>query len=76
MNALSSAAQRYLPSVLIFVGLLVVWQLVVTFLGVREYILPSPASVWQAMVHSDLPWGHHTMTTLVEVLGGPTRRSC
>jgi len=70
MTSLSTAAQRYLPSVLIFVGLLVVWQLAVSFLGVREYILPSPASVWNAMFHSDLPWAHHTMTTLLEVLGG------
>jgi NitT/TauT family transport system permease protein len=70
MNSLSTAVQRYLPSVLIFLGLLVAWQLVVSFLGVREYILPSPAAVWNAMVHSDLPWGRHTMITLLEVLGG------
>ncbi len=70
MNFLSNAMKRYLPSVLIFAGLLVAWQLVVTFLGVREYILPSPAAVWRAMVDSDLPWGHHAMITTIEVLGG------
>ena len=70
MNSLSGAARRYLPSVLIFVGLGIAWQLVVSFMGVREYILPSPASVWRAMTDGSLRWGHHAMITTVEVLGG------
>lgn len=70
MNSLSGAARRYLPSVLIFVGVGIAWQLVVSFMGVREYILPSPASVWQAMTDPTLRWGHHAMITTLEVLGG------
>lgn len=70
MNSLSSAARRYLPSMLIFVGVGIAWQLVVSFMGVREYILPSPASVWHAMTDPSLRWGHHAMITTVEVLGG------
>lgn len=70
MNSLSGAARRYLPSVLIFVGVGIAWQLVVSFMGVREYILPSPASVWQAMTDPSLRWGHHAMITTLEVLGG------
>lgn len=69
MMSLSRAVKRYLPSVLIFVGVLLAWQMAVSFLGVREYILPSPASVWQAM-NSDLRWGHHALITTTEVLGG------
>ena len=70
MNSLAVAARRYLPSVLIFVGVGIAWQLVVSFMGVREYILPSPASVWHAMVQGDLRWGHHALITTTEVLGG------
>lgn len=70
MNSLSGAARRYLPSVLIFLGVGIAWQLVVSFMGVREYILPSPASVWQAMTDPTLRWGHHAMITTLEVLGG------
>lgn len=70
MNSLSGAARRYLPSVLIFVGVGIAWQLVVSFMGVREYILPSPASVWHAMTDPTLRWGHHAMITTLEVLGG------
>lgn len=70
MNSLSGAARRYLPSVLIFVGVGIAWQLVVSFMDVREYILPRPASVWQAMTDPSLRWGHHAMITTLEVLGG------
>lgn len=70
MASLTSAMKRYLPSVLIFVALFVAWQLVVSFAGVREYILPSPKSVWLAMTSSELRWGHHAFITSVEVVGG------
>jgi NitT/TauT family transport system permease protein len=70
MNSLSGAARRYLPSVLIFIGVGIAWQLVVSFMDVREYILPRPASVWHAMTDPSLRWGHHAMITTLEVLGG------
>ena len=34
---------RHLPSIVLFVALLALWQLASTSLGIREYILPSPA---------------------------------
>src|SRR5690349_17959751 len=64
------AVQRYLPSVLVFVAVLAAWQVVVSFFGVREYILPSPASVWKALVGSDIPWGRHMLITTGEIVGG------
>lgn len=68
--ALTRAFWRYLPTVLIFAGVLLAWQLVVTVFGVREYILPSPAAVWHALVDSGQRWGFHMMITTAEVLGG------
>src|SRR5687767_9357258 len=67
---LSTSLKRYLPSVLIFVAVFAAWQLVVSVLGVREYILPSPSSVWRALVSSDVPWGKHMLITTVEIVGG------
>jgi NitT/TauT family transport system permease protein len=61
---------RYLPSVLIFVALFAAWQLVVSVFGVREYILPSPLSVWHALTSSDVPWGKHMAITSIEIVGG------
>jgi NitT/TauT family transport system permease protein len=69
-TALTRAFWRYLPTALIFLGVLAAWQLVVTVFGVREYILPSPAAVWHALVDSGQRWGFHMMITTAEVLGG------
>src|SRR4051812_30339268 len=69
-HAIANAARRYLPTVLIFAAVFVVWQLLVTVLGIKEYILPSPAAVWRALVHSDIAWGKHMMITTLEIVGG------
>jgi len=60
---------RYAPAVAIFVALIVVWQLAVSFLGLREYLLPSPMSVVRAMVVDEIPWARHLWVTGVEILG-------
>ena len=60
---------RYAPAVAIFVALIVVWQLAVSFLGLREYLLPSPMSVVRAMVGDEIPWARHLWVTGVEILG-------
>ena len=35
----------HLPSIIVFLGMLALWQLASTRLGIREYILPSAAVV-------------------------------
>lgn len=59
----------YLPAIGMFVGFLVLWQLAVSVFGIREYLLPSPYAVWQAMVSDEIPWLSHTWITAVEILG-------
>ena len=68
MNA-SVALQRILPATLTFGGFIAVWQLAVTVLGVREYLLPSPLSVLHAMGPGEIPWTKHIWITAVEILG-------
>lgn len=60
---------NYLPAVAIFALFILVWQLAVSFLGLREYLLPSPASVLRAMVGDEIPWGRHLWVTAVEIIG-------
>jgi NitT/TauT family transport system permease protein len=60
---------RYAPAVAIFVALIAVWQLAVSFLDLREYLLPSPLSVVRAMVGNEIPWGRHLWVTAVEIMG-------
>ena len=60
---------RHWPAFAIFAGLIVLWQLAVTFLGMREYLLPSPMAVLRAMFGDEIPWGNHIWVTAVEIVG-------
>jgi NitT/TauT family transport system permease protein len=62
-------ASAHLPSIVLFLGLLVLWQLAATSFGIREYILPSPAVVARALVSGEIPWFAHVWTTSIEIVG-------
>lgn len=59
----------YLPALAIFAAFVVLWQLAVSFLGLREYLLPSPASVLRAMFGDEIPWPRHIWVTALEIAG-------
>src|SRR5215470_8462971 len=59
----------HLPSIVLFLGVLALWQLVSTSLRIREYILPSPAVVARALIWGEIPWAAHTGTTALEIVG-------
>jgi len=59
----------HLPSIVLFLGLLGLWQVASTSFGIREYILPSPASVARALVSGEIPWPAHAWTTALEIVG-------
>lgn len=69
MHRLRQALAHYLPAVGIFVGFVLLWQLAVSVFDIREYLLPSPGAVLQAMVSQDIPWLQHAWITAVEILG-------
>jgi NitT/TauT family transport system permease protein len=68
-NKLARWTVHYLPAIGMFVGFIVLWQLAVSVFGIREYLLPSPYAVWQAMVSDEIPWFSHAWITGVEILG-------
>jgi len=61
---------HYLPAAAVFAAFIVVWQLAVVLLEIREYLLPAPAAVLHAMGSgADIPWASHLWVTTVEVIG-------
>ncbi len=60
---------HYGPAVGMFVLFIAIWQASVSLLDIREYLLPSPWSVLQAMGPGDIKWAHHAWITGVEILG-------
>lgn len=61
-----------LPALSLFVVLLIAWQLAVTVGGVREYLLPSPQSVYAALTGNQIPWTRHIWVTALEIFGAFT----
>jgi NitT/TauT family transport system permease protein len=60
---------RNLPAVALFLVLLGAWQLAVSGLGLREYLLPSPLTVARALVGDEIPWAGHLWITTLEIVG-------
>jgi len=62
--------KKYLPSVGIFLLLLLIWETVVRLMEIKEYILPAPTAIWQALVNSwGLLWDHSLQTINEAFLG-------
>ena len=69
---LAAALVYYLPSALVILGLVLLWQFVVTFFGIKEFILPSPWAALRALGNDNYRWGANLLVTLVAVLGAFT----
>jgi NitT/TauT family transport system permease protein len=64
-----AAVAYYLPATLVILALLVIWQLAVDLLQVKQYILPSPWAALQALDRPNYRWPANFMATLYSVLG-------
>ncbi|MEO8080631.1 MAG: ABC transporter permease [Caldimonas sp.] len=59
----------YVPALAVFAAFIALWQIATSFLGVREYLLPSPAVVVRAMFSDEIPWARHAWVTGLEIVG-------
>src|SRR6266852_6400809 len=69
MTKFSTLSRQYWPTIVLFALLLASWQLTVSLGGIREYLLPAPLSVWNALWHGDTQWEQHLWTTTFEIIG-------
>ena len=60
---------EWFPAFMMFVGVLFAWQIAVSVLGIREYLLPSPAAVGHALISSQINWVGHIVVTGTAILG-------
>ena len=56
MTKLNALWRQYAPTIVLFLVLLATWQAAATFSGIREYLLPSPISVWNALWTGEIAW--------------------
>lgn len=59
----------YLPSLALVALLLAAWQIAVTVLGVKEFILPSPWAAFKAFGRPNYQWVNNFLATFYSVLG-------
>ncbi len=61
--------RQYAPTLALFIALLGIWQIAVSIGGIREYLLPAPASVWNALWNPEVSWTQHLWATTWEIIG-------
>ena len=66
---LATAFAYYLPSLLVMLALLLIWQYGVTWLGVKEYILPTLSAALKTLADPNYRWLQNLLATLYSVLG-------
>jgi NitT/TauT family transport system permease protein len=66
---IKALTRQYWPTAALFVALIAIWQLAVSTTGIREYLLPAPLSVWNAMWFGEIAWAQHLWTTTWEIVG-------
>jgi NitT/TauT family transport system permease protein len=59
----------HLPSIALFLALLAAWQMAVSTLALREYLLPAPLTVLRALMGDEIPWAAHLWITTLEIVG-------
>lgn len=69
MNSATKNLVEILPAFVLFALLIVAWQLSVSVFGIREYLLPSPASTLNAMFSSQIDWWGHIWATGLAIFG-------
>jgi putative hydroxymethylpyrimidine transport system permease protein len=60
----------FIRSIVILLGLVLIWQAIVLVTGVPAYILPGPIRVAEAALSHVGPLLEHAMTTLLEIIAG------
>lgn len=62
--------REYLPAIVVFVAVVVIWEVLAASLGLRQFILPRPSAIAAAFVSE---WGTlqpAATNTLIEAVGG------
>jgi NitT/TauT family transport system permease protein len=65
--------RRYLPALLIGVGVLVLWEVAIRIFNVKGFILPAPTAIWSALIenwNADYNIFPAAKVTLLEAAGG------
>jgi NitT/TauT family transport system permease protein len=69
LQRLANAAAWYAPSILVILALVVLWQVGVNLLNVKEYILPTPWASIKTLEQASYQWVPNFLATFYAVIG-------
>ena len=69
MSFIGRKVTEWFPAIVLFAGLLLLWQMAVTVFGIRQYLLPSPADVFTALTSGEIDWSGHIVVTATAIFG-------
>ncbi len=70
LRRLGARVWEYLPATLLFVALIVSWEVWVRVFDTKPYVLPAPSRVWRAFLHQRAQLPSDIRTTMTEALLG------
>lgn len=61
---------EYMPSIILLIAFLIIWELTVKIFDIPKVILPAPSLIWQTLIEDRLLlWGHLKFTMSEIVIG-------
>jgi NitT/TauT family transport system permease protein len=69
-NATLRVIGYYVPSAIAILTLLLAWQLLVVWFGVKEFILPTPLAALERLFDPKYRWGYNFLVTTTAIVGG------
>lgn len=70
IRTLNALLQKYLPAIIVFVGMVVLWEAVVWAFKIQQFLLPPPSAIYRAFLESFNELKVAAWQTLYEALGG------
>ena len=69
-SATARAIGYYLPSAAAILLLLLAWQFLVVWLGVKQFVLPTPTDALASLFDPKYRWGYNFLVTTAAIVGG------
>ena len=61
---------RYSPAIIVFIGVIVAWQILVPFLNIPAFLLPTPKMILTRLLDPSINWYQNAYVTVYESLVG------
>ncbi len=70
LSGYKRTAQRWIGVFAIFIAIFLIWEFAVKFLGIKEYLLPTPSRIWSEFSKRQSVVMSGAWITSVEIIGG------